>query len=316
MKAIVYDKKAKPYQLVERDIPVPEPMRGEVRVRVRAASVNAADWRSMKLGIIPRSGVFGADVCGVVDAVGLGVSEWKPGDELVGDLSGSGFGGFAEFVRAPASAFVRKPAGLDPLTASAAPLAGVTALQALRYAGEISPGESVLVVGAAGGVGSFAVQLARLAGARVTAVTSGANVEAVAALGATRVVDYNREDFTRLSERFDLVLAIGGNESMGAYARLLKPEGTCVVVGGSLAQVFAALLLGPVRSLGKKKHRALAARPDARDLSYLLDLVEKGAIAPRIERAYAFSEIPEAMDYAGRGHARGKLVVDFERRLT
>lgn len=316
MKAMVYDRKAGPFGLVERDIPAPEPKRGEIRVRVLAASINAADWRSMKLGIIPRSRVFGADVCGVVDAVGLGARDWKIGDAVVADLSGSGFGGFAEFACAPAEAFARKPDGVDVLACSAVPLAGVTALQALRHAGELAPGKDALIVGAAGGVGSFAVQLARFMDARVTAVTSGANADAAVALGATRVVDYNREDFTRIGDRFDLILAIHGNESIGTYARLLKPGGTCVVVGGALRQVLAALAFGPLRSLGNRKHRAFAARPDARDLSYLLDLVGKGYIVSPIERIYPFGEIPRAIDYARGGHARGKLVIDFQRSRT
>ncbi len=314
MKAIIYDKKAEPYRLVERDIPLPTPKRGEIRVRVRAASINAADWRSMKMGIIPPSRIFGADVCGIVDAVDRDVTEWKVGDETVGELSNYGFGGFAEFVCAPAEAFVRKPDGVSPLTASAVPIAGVTALQALRHAGELAPGKDVLIVGAAGGVGTFAVQLARYMGARVTAVTSTANVEAVAALGATRVIDYSREDFTRITDRFDLILAINGRQSIGAYAGLLKHEGTCVAVGGDLRQVFAALILGSLHSLGAKKHRALAASSNTADLAYLLDLVAKGTLVPQIERVYAFGEIPQAMAYARKGHVKGKLVIDFERR--
>lgn len=313
MKAIIFDKRAKPSQLAEQDVPVPEPKRGELRVRVRATSINAADWRSMAMGIIPRSGIFGADVCGVVDAVGADVEGWKVGDEAVGDLSNHGFGGFAEFACAPARAFTRKPAGLDSLAASAVPLAGVTALQALRDAGSLAAGQSVLIVGASGGVGSFAVQLAAFMGARVTAVTSGANAQNIASLGAERVIDYTREDFASVDERFDLILAVHGNASIGTYSRLLTKDGRCVVVGGALRQVFAALLLGPLYSLGRKKYRALAARPNAKDLAYLLNLAAQGSIAPSIERVYRFDEIPQAMGYARSGHAQGKLVIDFGR---
>jgi NADPH:quinone reductase-like Zn-dependent oxidoreductase len=312
MKAILFDKQAKPLQLVERDVPMPEPKRGELRVRVRASSINAADWRSMRMGIIPRSRIFGADVCGAVDAVGPGVEGWQEGDEAVGDLSNYGFGGFAEFACASAEAFVRKPAGLDPLLASAVPLAGVTALQALRAAGDISAGQTILVVGASGGVGTFAVQLARHMGANVTAVTSGANAKAIADLGAKRVIDYTKEDYASVAGRFDRILAVHGNASIGTYTRLLKKGGTCAVVGGSLRQVFAALILGPLWSLGRTKHRAIAARSNAKDLAYLLELVARGTIAPSIERVYRFAEIPLAMDYAQKGHARGKLVIDYE----
>ncbi len=312
MRAIVYDKKAQPFRLVERDLPIPEPMRGELRVRVLAASVNAADWRSMKLGIIPRSRVFGADVCGIVDSIGLGVRGWKAGDAVVGDLSNYGFGGFAEFACASAEAFVGKPEGLGALDACAVPLAAVTALQALRLGGSPGAGADVLVVGASGGVGSFAVQLAKLSGARVTAVTSGGNANAVMALGADRVIDYAGDGFARADDRFDLVLAVHGNASIGTYRRLLKPRGTCVVVGGSLRQVFAALLLGPLLSRGGRKHRALSARSNAADLSHVLDLAAAGTVVSPIERVYAFNEIPQAMDYAQRGHAKGKLVIDYK----
>ena len=311
MRAILFDKKAEPFRLVERDIPLPVPKDGEIRVRVKAASINAADWRCLKMGIIPRSGIFGADISGVVDAVGPGVGVWKEGDSVVADLSNYGFGGFAEYVCAPEKAFVRKPGGLDFIAASAIPLAGVTALQAIRDKGSLKDGQDVLVVGASGGVGSFAVQIASFMGARVSAVTSGKNAQTAAALGAQRVIDYTREDFTRVDDRFDLIIAVNGRASIRDYSRLLKSRGTCVMVGGYLRQVFAALFLGPIVSLGRKKHLALAARSNVEDLAYLLDLAERKAITPSIERVYRFGEIPEAMDYALKGHSRGKLVIDY-----
>lgn len=309
MKAMLYDKKAEPYRLVERDIDRPEPKRGELRVRVKAVSINGADWRCMKMGIIPRSRIFGADISGIVDAAGPETEGWKEGDEVVADLSYYGFGGFAEYVCASAAAFVRKPGVLDFTAASAVPMAGVTALQALRDKGELKPGQEVLIVGSSGGVGTFAVQLASFMGARVTAVAGSANVKQALDLGAARAIDYSKEDFTRLDERFDLILAVHGCHSMKAYTRLLKKDGTCVVIGGALRQVIAALAFGPIRSLGRKTYCALSARSNPADLAYLLDLASRKVITPSIERVYRFDEIPQAMDYAGKGHAKGKLVI-------
>ncbi len=315
MKAFVYNNKSPGGKLHRRDLDTPLPRAGEVLVEVRAVSVNAADYRSMKMGIIPQGGVFGADIAGRVAAVGPGVSSFQVGENVVCDNSGHNFGGFAEYAAVKESVLARMPAGLSHETCAAVPLASVTALQGLRKYGGDLRGKAVLINGAAGGVGSFAVQLAKFFGADVTGACGSANVERVKALGADRVIDYTETPLTELASRkdipsrYDLILGVHGNYGLGTYRKLLAPAGKYVMVGGALPQVFRSLLLGPLYSFGNKKLLSLAARPAADDLKFVLSLIADGAVSPLIERVYPFEEIPEAVTRAAGGHAWGKLVI-------
>ncbi len=309
MKAYLYDKKAKPSPLVLSEVAAPKPAEGQVLVEIRAASVNAAEWRSMRLGIVPKSRIYGADVSGVVASVGPGVETLKVGDGVVGDLSGCGSGAFAEYVAVPESVLTRKPASLSHETCAAFPMAAVTALQALRDAGGLGPGQRVLVNGASGGVGSFAVQLVKHWGAEATAVCGPGNAERVKALGADSVIDYRSEGLDSRGDAYDLILAVHGSYPLALYKRLLAPGGRCVIVGGSLSQVFRGIFFGPLLSLGSRKLKVLVARPSPADLSFVLGLAAEGKIAADIEKVWAFSELPAALDYVGSGHARGKQVI-------
>jgi len=311
MKAVLYNKKAKPEKLVYCDVDRPVPKDDEVLVRIRAVSVNAADYRSMRMGMIPERKIFGADIAGVVESTGSNVKIFRPGDEVAGDLAGSGFGGFAEFTTAPEKALVMKPAGLSFEEAAAMPMASVTALQALRNKGMISKGQEVLVLGSSGGVGTFTIQLASHFGAVVTAVCSTWNLEQARLLGANRVIDYTKEDFSAGKGKYDLIVAVNGNYSFLKCRNALKPDGRYVMVGGALSQIFKALVLGKPLSLGRKKMLFLAAKPDTDDLKYLMNLASDGIIKPVIERYYSPEETAGAMRYAGEGHAQGKVVIKW-----
>ena len=309
MKAIVYEKNGKPEKLVLREVEKPIPTNDQVLIEIHAVSINAADYRSMQMGIIPKSRIFGADVAGQVVAAGSAVTGLKPGDAVAGDLSGCGFGGFAEYAAAPASMLARKPEPLSYEEAAAVPLAGGTALQGLRDAGKVQPGQRVLIRGAGGGVGTYAVQIAKIFGAHVTAVCGPRSVELVRSLGADSVIDYSSEDFTRTDTRYDLILAINGGSSLLAYRRLLAPRGITVIAGGPLRQVISAMLFGPILSLGSRKIRSLAAKPNAKDTATLLQWAAEGRLKPAIERCVPLEQTPEAMQRVMQGHTRGKVVV-------
>jgi 2-desacetyl-2-hydroxyethyl bacteriochlorophyllide A dehydrogenase len=310
MKAVVFDKSNSPVVLVIREVEKPVPNNNEVLVKIVAASINAADYRSMRMGIIPKRRIFGADISGQVEEVGKNINKFAIGDEVFGDISGCGFGGFAEYVAVPESVLALKPAGVSHEVAAALPMAALTALQALRDQGNIQPGQKVLVYGAGGGVGTFAVQLAKNFGAEVTAVCSPRNVELVRLLGANHVIDYNKEDFAEGGKQYDLILAINGNRPLTVYKRALAPRGIFVMVGGSLAQVVKTMLFGRFMSLGAKKMRFLAAKASTKDLEYIAKLVEDGKIKPVIDRRYPLAETAQAMQYLGEGHARGKVVIE------
>jgi len=305
MKAVVYENNA----LHLREVEKPSPGVGEVLVKISAVAVNAADYRSMSLGAIPKSKIFGSDVAGRVEAVGADVTRFKVGDAVFGDLSGCGLGGFAEYVVAPESVLAAKPAGVTDADAAAVAMAAVTALQGLRLGG-LRAGQSVLIYGAGGGVGNFAVQLARHYGAQVTAQCGPANVELVRLLGAERVIDYTREDFAADGRRYDLILAVNGSQPLGTYRRALAPGGTLVTVGGELSQVFKTMFFGPILSLGGRKVRLLAAKPHAPDLETIIGLVAQGRIRPVIDRRYPLEQTAEAVAYLSRGHARGKVIIE------
>jgi 2-desacetyl-2-hydroxyethyl bacteriochlorophyllide A dehydrogenase len=309
MKAVVYEKSNNAETLVLREVEKPVPNDDQVLVKIVAVSINAGDYRSMRMGIIPKRKIFGSDIAGRIEAVGKNTQKFAVGDEVFGDLSGCGLGGFAEYVSAPESALALKPASVSFEDAAALPMASVTALQALRDQGNIQPGQKVLICGASGGVGTFAVQLAKYFGAEVTAVCSAKNVELVRSLGADHVIDYTIEEFIESSKQYDLVLAVNGNHSMSEYKRVMAPKGIYVMVGGALSQVIKSMLFGGFMSIGGKKMRHLAAKPNPKDLDLIIKLVEEGKVKPVIDRHYPLDQTAEAMRYAGQGHSQGKVVI-------
>ncbi len=319
MKAIVRTKYGSPDVLQVKEVEKPTPRENEVLVKIRAASVNAADWHLLTADIVlirlmmglfkPKILILGADVAGQVEAVGHSVTQFQPGDEVFGDLAASGWGSFAEYVAVPESALALKPANLSFEEAAAAPLAGVTALQGLRK-GQIRPGQKALINGASGGVGTFAVQIAKALGAEVTAVCSTRNMEQARALGADHVIDYTQEDFTQKGQQYDLIFAANGYHSLSAYKRALTPTGIYVMAGGAPKQMFEALLLGPLMSLGGgRKMGNVSASPNHQDLLALKKMLETGQVKPVIDKRYPLEDTPEAMRYLGEGHARGKVVI-------
>jgi NADPH:quinone reductase-like Zn-dependent oxidoreductase len=312
MKAVVYSKSRLPDKLVYLDVEKPVPKDNEVLIKIYASSVNAADYRSMKMGIIPKRKIFGADIAGKVELTGKNVQQFRLGDEVIGDLSNCGFGGFAEYAVAPEKAVVRKPVNLNFEQSAALPLAAITALQGLRDKGRIHKGQKVLIVGSGGGVGTFSVQMARYFGGAVTAVCSTKNVQQTVSLGTEHVIDYTKEDFTKSKGRYDLILAVNGNYPLSAYKRLLNPNGIYVMVGGDMLQIIKSLLLGRVMSLGSKKMLFLTARSSQKDLEFIVKLAENGKIKPVIDRCYPLDKTADAMGYVAEGHARGKVVINIE----
>jgi NADPH:quinone reductase-like Zn-dependent oxidoreductase len=319
MKAIVYAEYGSPDVLELKEVAKPTPKDNEVLIKVHAASLNAADWHYLRAdpflirftsGLLkPKNTFLGADVAGRVEAVGRTVTQFKPGDEVFGDLSESGRGTFAEYVCASENALALKPANLSFEEAAAVPLAAVTALQGLRK-GQIQPGQKVLINGASGGVGMFAVQIAKALGAEVTAVCSTLNVDIVRSIGADHVIDYTKEDFTRNGHRYDLILAANGYHPISDYRRVLTPNGTYVMTGGAMSQLSEAMIKGPWISMrGSQKMGNLLAKPNKEDLAFMKELLETGKVKAVIDRCYPLSEVPEALRYLEEGHAQGKVVI-------
>jgi len=320
MKAIVYTVYGSPDVLKLKEVVKPAPKDNEVLIKVYAASLNAADLHYMRAdpflirptsGLLkPKNTLLGADVAGRIEAVGRAVTLFKPGDEVFGDLSVSGRGTFAEYVCARENALVLRPANLSFEEAAAVPMAAVTALQGLRDKGMIRSGQKVLINGASGGVGSFAVQIAKSFGAEVTAVCSTRNLDIVRSIGADHVIDYTQEDFTQNGHRYDLILAANGYHSISDYKRVLTPKGTYVMTGGAMAQLSEVMLKGPWISMtGSQKMGNILAKPNQKDLAFVKELLEAGKVVPVIDRSYSLSEVPEALRYLEEGHARGKVVI-------
>ena len=255
----------------------------------------------------------GVDIAGRIEAAGSDVKQFRPGDEVFGDISACGVGGFAEYVAVPENALALKPATLSFEEAAAVPMAATTALQGLRDAGRIQAGQKVLINGASGGVGTFAVQIAVAFGAEVTAVCSTRNLDLARTLGADRVIDYTQEDFTRSGQTYDLILAANGYQPLSAYKRALTPQGIYVMVGGKPGQMFQAMLLGSwLSEKGGKKLGGFTAHANQKDLVVLKELVEAGKVVPVIDKRYSLSQAAEALRYLGAGHARGKVVITVE----
>ena len=321
MKAIVRDRYGSADVLELREVEKPQPGDDELLIRVRAAGVDPGVWhlmtglpylvRAMGFGIRrPKIRVRGMDAAGTIEAAGKNVIQLKRGDEVYGTCDGS----FAEYACAKAERFAPKPANLSFEQAAAVPISGMTALHGLRDAGELRPGQEVLIVGAAGGVGTFAVQLAKAFGAVVTGVCSTSKMELVRAIGADEVIDYTREDFTDGTRKFDLILDLAGRRPLSHLRRALKPQGTLVIVGGEGGDRwlggFQRQFFAPVRSrFTEQKLLGLISRERHRDLMTLKDLIEADKLTPVIDRTYPLSEAPQAIRYLEQGHAGGKVVI-------
>ncbi len=319
MKAIVRTKYGSPDVLELREIDKPDPADNQVLVRVHAASVNPLDWhvlrgepflvRLMGFGLLkPKHRILGADMAGRVEAVGKNVIQFKAGDEVFG----SSMGGFAEYACVREDKLALKPTAMTFEQAAAAPVAGITALQALRDRGRLQFGQQVLIHGASGGVGTFAVQIAKALGAHVTGVCSGRNVEMVRSIGADHVIDYTKEDFWRSGKEYDLIVDNAAFYSIRKPLRALKPAGIYVGVGGSAstASLLGSLILNPLISKIKgKKAVSFMANVNQTDLAFLKGLLESGKVVPVIDRKYPLSDIPQAIRYVEEGHARGKVII-------
>jgi NADPH:quinone reductase-like Zn-dependent oxidoreductase len=321
MKAIVNEAYGSADILEIKDVHKPEVEADQVLVRVRAASANPYDWHFMRgipyiartsMGLRkPKYSLLGTDVAGEVEAVGNAVTRFRPGDAVFGFV---GSGGFAEYVSAPEKLLALKPAKLSFEQAATVPLAAVTALQGLRDAGEIQAGQEVLIVGASGGVGTFAVQIAKWYGADVTGVCSTRNVEMVRSIGADHVIDYTREDFTRTGQRYDLIFQLAGTASPSACRRALAPRGRLVLSSGDssgriigpVGRIIKAILISPF--IGQTL-RPFVAKPSSNDLQFVRELIEAGRVAPVIDRTYPLTEAADAIRYIETGRARGKVVI-------
>jgi NADPH:quinone reductase-like Zn-dependent oxidoreductase len=323
MKAIVNEKYGSPDVLKLQEIEIPKPGENEVLVKVYAASLNAYDWHKMRADPFlvrlmgggffkPKDNILGADIAGKIEAVGKNVKLFKPGDEVFGEISESGDGGFAEYVCTTEKLLILKPAGMTFEEAAAVPMASLTALQGLRDKGEIQPGKNVLINGASGGVGTFAVQIAKAFGAEVTAVCSTGKMEMVRSIGADHIIDYTQEDFTKNGISYDLILAANGYHPLYDYKRSLSPNGRYVMTGGTGAQMFQAIAFGSLMSKsGNKKMGMLLAHPDIKDLTIMIELIETGKVKPIIDCQYSLKEVPDAMRYLEEGHAKGKIVISI-----
>ena len=317
MKAVIYTKHGSPDVLEVQDVPKPSPKDDEVLIRVYGASINALEWRRFTSALIvmrivgaalrqPKDKFLGVDLAGCVESVGATVKQFRVGDEVFGLRRGA----FAEYVCAPEDRLALKPTNLSFEAAAAVPLAALTALQGIRDQGNIQPGQKVLINGAGGGVGTFAVQIAKSFGTDVTAVCSTRNVDVARSIGADHVIDYTKQDFTKSRERYDLIIAANGYRPLLHYRRALKPNGTYVVLGGSMGQIVQGMLLAPVLSwFGNKKMRGLMTNPNQKDLIFLKELIEAGKIVPVIDKSYPLEKVVDAFKYLLEGHPRGKVVI-------
>jgi len=320
MKAMVCTRYGPPDVLQFMEVAKPAPKNNEVLINIHAASVNPVDLHLMRgepffvrlmAGALlkPKDTRVGFDVAGQVEAVGRNVTQFKLGDEVFGGCRGA----FAEYGCAVEDKLSLKPANISFENAAALPVAALTALQGFRDKGRIQRGQKVLVDGASGGVGTFAVQIAKSFGAEVTAVCSTRNVETARSIGADHVIDYTREDFTQSGQRYDLIFAANAYHSIFDYRRALTQDGIYVMVGGGWVQIFQAMLLGPLLSrIGSKKICFFVANINKKDLVLLKDLLEAGKIVPIVDRRYPLSHVAEALRYLGEGHAQGKVVITFE----
>ena len=319
MNAMVYSEYGSLEVLQLREVEIPSPKDDEVLINVHASSVTYGDLAAVKgepfmvrfsLGLRkPKYTILGKDVAGRVVEVGQNVKDFKPGDEVFGDLSQCGWGAYATYVTAPETELVLKPSIISFEQAAAVPEAAVVALQGLRDIGKLKSGQKILINGASGGIGTFAVQIARSFGAEVTGVCSTVNLDLVRSIGADHVIDYTQEDFSQAGQQYDLVIATVGYRSIFDYKRTLKPGGKYVATGGSMAQVFQPMLLGPWLSTDGRKMSNLSMKSDKQDLTFVKELIEAGDVVPVIDRCFPLHELPSALDYYAQGHSRGKVVI-------
>lgn len=321
MQAIVYHQYGSPDVLQRAEVAQPTPASDEVLVKIHATSVNAADWlllngesimtRMIAGGLnAPKKAILGGDMAGTVEAVGNGVTQFKPGDAVYGDVSACRTGGFAEYIAVPEKYLARKPANLSFAEAAAFPLAGGTALQGVRDKGRVQAGQHVMITGASGGVGAFAVQIAHAFGANVTAVCSTSKMAMVRQLGADAVIDYTRTDITQTGARYDVILDIAANRPFSDFRHSLNPGGSYIVAGGAIPRIFGAMLLGPLASLtGGKRYGVLTAQPKQADLQTLTEMIEAGRLKPVIDRCYPLAETADALRYFGSRKVQGKIVI-------
>ena len=322
MKAMVLKAYGSPLKVLHlEEVEKPAPKENEVLVKVHAASITFSNLliatgtpffvRLMNGGTLQKPGIkiLGSDIAGRVEAVGGKAKQFRPGDEIFGYVAGCGKGGYAEYVCAPEKVLELKPANLSFEEAAAVPEAALVALQALRDYGQIQKGQNVLVYGASGGIGTFAVQIAKYFGAEVTGVCSTNNVAMVRSLGADHVIDYKKEDFLKKAQPFDLIVATAGYRSIFDYQRALNPTGIYVVTGGSWAQLFECLLLGGRLSKTRGKKYSVLMLKQNKDLALLKEMIEAGRVKPVLDRCYPLSQVPEAFMYYSKRHARGKVVI-------
>ena len=325
MKAIVCNKYGLPDVLELKEVEKPAPTDNEVLVKIYASSVNfnvlaymlgkPALARLMGTGLLkPKVKIPGGDIAGKVDAIGKNVKGFKPGDAVFGNLDGCGYGAFAEYVSVPENVLALKPINISFEEAAASVQAASVALQGLRK-GQINANQKVLIYGASGGIGTFAVRIAKSFGAEVTGICSTRNLDFVRSLGADHVIDYTKEDFTKNGLKYDLILATAGYHSIFEYKRALNPQGSYVMIGGSMkgphamAQIFQAMLLGPLISTGGKKLGSLNAKASQPDLVFIKELIEAGKVKPVIDKSYPLSEVAAALRYYEDRHTRGKVVI-------
>lgn len=318
MNAVVFTRYGSPDVLELREVEKPTPKDNEVLIRVHAASLNDWDWGALQgipfvnrliFGLFhPKKQILGSDVAGRIEAVGRNVRQFRPGDEVFGDLSGR-WGGFAEYVCARDNALALKPPAMTFEQAAAIPQAAMLAVQGLGAMGRIRPGQRLLINGAGGGVGTFAIQIAKLYGVEVTGVDSPDKLDLLRSLGAAHVIDYTREDFTRSGQRYDLILDVKTTRSILDCARALGPEGTYVTVGGSMPRLFQALLLRPWIRIARKKNIRVVALKQNRDLAYMKELFEAGKVVPVIDGVYTLRDVPRAFRRFGEGRHKGKVVI-------
>jgi NADPH:quinone reductase-like Zn-dependent oxidoreductase len=321
MKAIVYEKYGSPDVLKTEEVEQPVAKDNEVLVKIHAASVNPLDWHisgakpflvRLDQGLLkPKNNTLGADIAGRAEAVGKDIKMFKPGDEVFGDIFN---GGFAEYVCVAEDKLVPKPPNISFEEAAAVPVAALTALQGLRDIGKIRSGQKVLVNGASGGVGTFTVQIAKSFGTEVTGVCSTPNLDMVRSIGADHVIDYTQEDFTRTGQSYDLIYDAVGNRTVSDLKRILSPKGICALMGyTSVALLFRTMLMGPLVSMtSNKKFGTMVANSNQKDMFFLANLLETSKIKPVIDRRYTLNEVPEALRYLEKGHAKGKVVITLE----
>ena len=320
MKAIVYTKYGPPSDVLElKEVEKPTPKDNEVLVKVHASSICWADnalvrgkpfIARLSSGLLkPKHKIPGIDIAGQVEAAGRNVKQFQPGDEIFGDIGDFGFGAYAEYVSVPENALAPKPVNMTYEEAAAVPQYAVVALQGLRDKGQIQPGQKVLINGASGGIGTFAVQIAKSFGAEVTGVCGTRNLDMVRSIGADHVIDYTQEDFTQKEQRYDLILDIVANRSVSDYTRALSPEGSYVAVAFNASALFA-------RAREGKKVVQMSHEPNVNDLMYMKELIEAGKVVPVIDRRYPLSEVADAMRYYGEGHPSGKVVITVEHNAS